>query len=555
MGDLNMIWCKACKWSSVRSRIQGVALLLLITCFGLGNASAATTYYVANGGLDTNNGTSKSTPWLHAPGMTGCGNTCAGYSPAPGDQIIFKGGDTWHYSAGSPVGLPWTFSFSGSSGNNIYVGVDMTWFDGSSWSRPVLTMDNPISSTIVSSCTFDDTSKQAVVISGSHVTFDNFEFTGKCWNGDPFAGSLNISSGRNLLIEHNYFHGWSAATGSVDTHYMILGVTSAVTTNNEISYNVIDGSDTFHGTTSAQCPGTFNGPPCSIGFGIYGDSYNLHDNVLNNLSNGVVSNNFSTVNNNLFENMWNSYDGKTHPNVVESGAAALPGVPLYFYNNVLKNTHQNVTYWPMFDTVAYEFNNVFFENDDGGGGTNVNCFMQSPATNSSKPVAYIYNNTFVGDDTTCQFNFFVGNSATPTWKGTANYQNNHFIVSATTLSAMIYCAGPAACTTTDNGHEIFQTVTVANGQGYMATNSYQPTANSNATVGAGANLTSFCATFSPDSALCTGTSGGVSEGSGNVASFPGLPLAMTSRPPSTAWNAGAYQSGPHPPIGLTATVH
>ena len=53
-------------------------LALLILTVSLITASAsATTYYIAANGSDSNNGTSKTTPWLHAPGMPNCTSNCA----------------------------------------------------------------------------------------------------------------------------------------------------------------------------------------------------------------------------------------------------------------------------------------------------------------------------------------------------------------------------------------------------------------------------------------------------------------------------------------------
>lgn len=541
---------------------------ILVACIFNAGSACAGTHYIAANGVDSNTGTSKATPWLHAPGMKGCSGNCASYMPVAGDQFVFRGGDTWHYSAGSPVGLPWIWTWSGGNGNNIYIGVDLTWYSGGSFARPVLTMDNPLSSVLLSSCTFDDNNNQAVVLSNvSYVTFDNFEFTGKCWSGDPDPNaSLNITSATHSIIKNSYFHGWSSTTTSVDVHRMIRGLLSATPTYNEIAYNVIDGSDSFHGTTTAanQCFKAVNGPPCQSGFGIYGDGYNLHHNVLRYLSNGIVTNGFFTVHDNVFEYMWNSYDDQTHPNVVESGTDGLRGVPLYFYNNVIRHTRQNVTYWVMFDQESYEFNNIFFDNF----GDSIDCLEHSPAADSSTPVLYFYNNSLdasnIGNGA-CKVNFAGGNSSTPTWHGTANFENNHLIAySPAQLSSVWVCQSPATCTVNDNGHQVYQSESTANGQGYTSTNSYAPTASGNATVGAGANLTTSCATFSSDSALCGGTSLAVIEQAGQ-GGYIALSPAITSvpRPSSGSWDAGAFQFGsgsgssgpPNPPAGLTAVVH
>src|ERR1019366_8459164 len=121
-------------------------LLLLLALLFVTSPVFATTYYVDYAsGSDSNNGTSKSTPWQHAPGMQGCTSNCV-TRPNPGDSVILKGGVTWPHAA-----FPWVFNFaSGTSGNNIYFGVDPTWYTGGSWSRPIMNMgdaDTPATTT------------------------------------------------------------------------------------------------------------------------------------------------------------------------------------------------------------------------------------------------------------------------------------------------------------------------------------------------------------------------------------------------------------------------
>src|SRR6266496_904435 len=55
-------------------------------------------YYIAANGSDANSGTSKTSPWLHAPGMTGCSGNCASHTPVGGETFILRGGDAWHYN-------------------------------------------------------------------------------------------------------------------------------------------------------------------------------------------------------------------------------------------------------------------------------------------------------------------------------------------------------------------------------------------------------------------------------------------------------------------------
>src|SRR5437762_14246 len=84
--------------------------LLTLLVLAVISSASATTYYIAANGSDSNNGTSKTTPWLHAPGMTGCSGVCASASPKPGDRFIFRGGDTWDYTI-----WPWNLQASGSA--------------------------------------------------------------------------------------------------------------------------------------------------------------------------------------------------------------------------------------------------------------------------------------------------------------------------------------------------------------------------------------------------------------------------------------------------------
>src|ERR1700758_4405351 len=96
--------------------IVRLPLLILLACFVITSASA-TTYYIAANGSDSNNGTSKSTAWLHAPGMPACSAVCASTTPKAGDRFVFRGGDTWHRNNNSAtpyMGGPWTVSGAGT---------------------------------------------------------------------------------------------------------------------------------------------------------------------------------------------------------------------------------------------------------------------------------------------------------------------------------------------------------------------------------------------------------------------------------------------------------
>src|SRR6267142_1721560 len=93
-GESIMVLCKS--RGRLGLAVPSIALLLLLTFAGLGNASAATTHYISKStGSDSNNGTAKTSPWAHLPGMPSCTANCASYTPGAGDQFILMGGDTW----------------------------------------------------------------------------------------------------------------------------------------------------------------------------------------------------------------------------------------------------------------------------------------------------------------------------------------------------------------------------------------------------------------------------------------------------------------------------
>jgi hypothetical protein len=507
------------------------ASLLLIASVLVSASAHATTYYIAASGSDSSNGTSKTTPWLHAPGMTGCAATCGSTTPRAGDQFILRGGDTWHTSSGTPTGIPWSWSWSGTSASPIYVGVDKAWFSGASWSRPVLNRDNPLSTSFVSSCAHDDSTFTSVNLSGSYVTFDNFELTGQCIAGNASSPDIR-PSGNHITMSNLYFHGWTATSNSVDSHWMIQHATNAITYN-VVAYSVFDGSDSSRGTTASECAKSPFGPPCQSGFAIYEDAYEIHHNVFRYLSNGWITLNTYSAHDNLFEYMWNTYDGQTHPNVAEWGPNSSPN--LYFYNNVVRYTQQAVTYWPTFDTAGFEFNNVFFANTLSAA----NCFMQSPATSAGSPTAYIFNNTF---DTGCLVQFYPGNSATPAWNNSpAYFQNNHYINYSSPQLSSTY-AGKG--TVHDNGGHIFQSEATANGQGYTPGNNYAPTSPNGSTVAAAVNATAWCDAMADVNAQAACKHGAPVIGYDSANHMPIVSATTPVRPGSGAWDSGAYMFGP-----------
>jgi hypothetical protein len=547
--------------------------LALLFCAIIAGHASATTYYIAANGSDSNNGTSNTSPWAHAPGMPECESTCASVRPSAGDKYIFRGGDVWHLgnSSATPyVGSGgWSWNWSGSSGNPIYVGVDQTWYSGSSWVRPVFSGDNPLwsGSGFPGSCAHSNGGTLIGLGPNSYVTFDNIEISGVCWSNNTGSNGamLEVPGGAtNIIVSNFYCHGWTVTSGASDNFPCIEtygGGTSA--DMNQYVKIVVDGSDSPHfGAGSQNCQWSGNGSSgCASGQGFNGSHvYDVHDSVIRYVSNIMVTANCHTMHDNVFEYLYPTFASgsvQQHPNVMNCLGGAT-GDPLFWYNNIMRHTFSTENVYFAVRTNIYFFNNVMYDNMNSTVGVIPGgCIRFNNVGNSSQPTtAYIYNNTF--GDNTCQLKFEVANSPLTAWSGTGIFQNNHMI-NFTGLGGVYICNTGGQCSISDKGNEVYQTTSAASQQGYTASNEFAPTGSSGATVGAGASLSGTCSTASTDSELCGGTSDGAAEkpaNGGEIANFPAIAMI----PRQSSWDAGAYQFGsssaqpPAPPTGLAAVV-
>jgi hypothetical protein len=492
--------------------------------------------------------------------MTTCSATCSSTNINAGDSLIFRGGDTWHFgnSSLSPfAGFQndaWNWSRSGSSGNCnldasagsvvttscIYIGVDQTWFTGSSWTRPVLNMDNPLSTSSPSSCAHDDSNYNLIASTASYVIWDNLEFTGWCWNStSPSAGLFTLGS--NSELRNSYFHGWTmgqSATGcggcDSDEYFMVKGSYSMGSGYLRMDYNVFDGSDSTYGNL-AVASGNATG-------GVFAVGGEIDHNVLEHVSNGMKYDQAVLVHDNYFFNMSEPRPGGTHGNVMEWSPTNYTS-STYYFNNLIGATNEGETI-DMYPGASnsgkhgYIFNNVM----TGPNANSSNCYMGEGDGSGGAGSFYFFNNT---TDNACGFSEQRGS-------GAVIFQNNHFIgYSPTAVSAFSNMTG------TDKGNEVWQSESTANSQGYVSSNNYAPTASSNATVGAGANLTSLCTSMDNSIAVaaCENGYAGVTYNTSNHTALANTPIARAS---SGSWDAGAYvysaSGSVNPPTGLAASV-
>lgn len=512
----------------------------------------ATSFYIAANGSDSNNGTSESTPWLHAPGMPGVSGKPASYSPQPGDSIVLRGCDTWIFSG------QWNIQSSGSSGNLIsYGGLDQTWYNTSvcpsGWNRPILSGGGtwPGSS---NGTLFETNGK-------SYLNIEWMEFTGLYYSGAQ-ATAIDLNTGTNINVFDNYIHGWQI--GTINGAAEFFGIYRTVANSGDqiqLYLNVIDGSDADANSQGSSCEicAYLDGPlpggavyqnyfANSNGCFIFGPQ-SFHDNTMVNC--GLNPTPGTGQHNNIFES------NTDRPNMT-------------FYNNLIingntgnsNNTTQNQMA-PTAGTTSYAFNNVIV-NSNPGADHNMMC--EAALTNPGGTCMWFNNTVEGGADSEAS-----GSEGAPPHysagvvaSGTATLANNHFITSS---AAPAYDTAGGSISGSPVG-EVIQSQPAANAQSYSLTQAYPFSPVSGCTSGtcstlqAGTNESSLCATISnfdsaAGAACKNDTTLGIAYASGtHTVSFPAR--AANARPSSGNWDAGAYQLGSGstvaPPTGLVATV-
>lgn len=481
-----------------------VRVSLFITCLMYGFNLFAATYYVDySSGSDSNNGTSKTSPWQHAPGMTGCVGNCAGANPKAGDSVILKGGVTWPNAV-----FPWAWKWSGSGSAPIYLGVDSTWYSGNAWAQPVFDADNSV---------INPGGYNVFVrfVSGTkYVTLDNVEMKDFYWNSSSQSyGAIEYIEAAGctyITLENLYLHHWThhdSSDGTGDNLALVLGDTNSPYCQGCLFQNgTIDGSD---GDSDA-------------GQGFYGFGSVLNS-VIHDIPNGILPAGLPgttvTVSGNTIYNITTSFSG-SHENFLET--VANMGT-LVVYNNLFHDGVGEASFISNFTgEVDYFYNNVIYNlsgNEPEFCGPNCGS-------------VYAWNNTIVPKaGLPC---FHQGHGGT---MGTVDLRNNHCITTYTAIQDNI---NASQLTTSPN---VLMTPTVATSQGYTVAGSYAPLLGSGGTKQAGTDLSAQCSASYPS--LCVALSM-------TNPPQPGTQRAAGSSP----WDAGAYTiGGPPPPINLTAVVN
>jgi hypothetical protein len=514
------------------------------------SVSAGRTFYIAANGSDSNSGTSKATPWLHAPGMPNCSAACAAVAPKSGDSFILQGGDTWHFGDTGAIpytGGTWTWKWSGTNGGRIYVGVDQTWYSGSSWARPIMNGDNPTSTSGVASCSYPNQTFLKSYPQG-YVTIDNFEFTGLCESGIVAYGTgvyifwggsyLNNSAPTYDIVQNVYIHGW--------TH-----VTFSCTLVNGLPSGNCDGAGGIKGTTDHTGGGgdQLIGVVCDgwdtdgASFDcVYGNGYDIHDSIFRYNANAVVVNNAHAFHDNLIEYIRSDADAVAHGNGAEFNVE-WGGVNVV-YNNVFRHLWQSgipcgdVTMWMAPQITDYAFNNMVYDIPCTANYWNIS----NGLTGVSGWTANVFNNTFVATA-----GAFGGPFAGSVSGATVNFFNNHCIL--TNGGTVANCSSPHNGLGTENySTNIVQTPSVAASQGYAPSEGYvySPDSADGSTVGSGTNVLSYCndlatAGLAEAAAACQSDTGYacVYNPLDHTVSCPAKALIV--RPSTGPWDIGAYQ--------------
>ena len=470
-------------------------------------ASASTYYIDYAAGSDSANGTSPTTPWQHMPGMQGCAANCAKTTPKAGDKIILKGGVTWPNAV-----FPITWTWNGSSGSYIYIGVDKTWYAGSSWARPIFNAGGtPI------------TGSMNAFIKGwaiSYVQWDNLEITGFNTNiSYPTGYCATFNAGTYVTVSNWYVHGWSHTGVTEDGFHCLWG--GATPTGDIIEYSVFDGSDSTGGGDSGGM--TYTWP--TVIYSIF------HD-----MPNAVLLNGHGEVGNNLIYNIKADFDGVTHANAIETLGG--DGGNYYIHDNLIHDVSLGE---PMFlggqPMTVYVWNNVIWNIP------NASTWMDARFSNWT---GYYFNNTIVPyPGNPC---FVQGGT---TYNPTFTLENNHCITTGAFANVV-----SSNLTLTTN---VVMTPTQAAAAGYSVTqtNVYSPTSSNcsgqrNCPVGVGTNATSVW----PSGYSTNDTSYSCTQSAANQVVCPARTTALRS----TRWDAGAYLysasgGGPARPTNLRAAVH
>lgn len=336
------------------SPVRTAARLALAVCgawLALLSSTTAATYYIDfETGRDTHAGTSKTAPWKHAPGMAPFAGT---YTPAPGDQLIFKGGVVW-------TNQMYVSDFKGTAASHIVFRSAADWFKGTAYSRPVLDMQARVLEQGLS----DHASHRGNVVwvqGSEYVTIADLEIRNYVWNdpeprsqSDGFAVYFDTTTG--CVVSNVYAHSWAVRIGT-DAKFGGFGAFNSASPGSTLINSIVEGPNVL--TTAPLYVGDIGCTGrgfCTSGAGVIGFS-TVIGNEFSGTTQGIWGG--SIVRNNTVRDACDSFDKESH----ENGTWQMNNTE--FSGNVLRNLRAGVGayFYPGWggrtNQVMRVFNNIF----------------------------------------------------------------------------------------------------------------------------------------------------------------------------------------------------
>ena len=499
--------------------MKQILFFLLLAIF-LGPVPAlATTYYISySSGSNSNNGTSKSTPWKSHPYMqsaAGCAGTLPTYSHTAGDNFIFKQGDSWPNAC---------FDMVIAAGGTSSIVQDSYTYDPT-WGVPGGTTGNlgqrvgayqfTAGGSVING---SDTLNNFIYDAGSnnYILFNGVEFTGQTWTGSNAVYGANITTSTYITFTNIYAHGWTHSGATADTMQVIAGNgTTPFNVGASVLSSLIDG-------TNSGGSGISNSGAAIVNIS------DVNNTIVKNVTRGVLTNIGGLAYNDTIGPVNASFDGTVTTACLEAYSMVSGGFSLvYFYNNVI---HDCTGIGIMTQAAAandgrefdYLWDNVIYAGAVGSPPVLVQFNSNSTETNGSQVAAW--NNTiYAGTSAVCMETINQGNGNFET----LDIENNHCISDVGLITLNI-----TGSTYTPVTNVLMGTATAAL-QGYTATQqyAYSPTSATSGTVLVGTNLSAFEFLYPsayPISSLANDTTyGGIRQ--------------TVLRPPVSAWDVGAYQ--------------
>jgi hypothetical protein len=441
-----MVIGRLLRWGTAWKRIS--IILGLFWAMAPASAFAATYYVDFATGNDSNSGTTKSAPWAHAPGMTGCSGACNSVALRAGDSVIFKGGVIWDQTC-----FPFKFNFSGTSGSRILYSVDQTWFAGGAWTRPVF------------DGFFNVIPGGSMVVFGAStqwVTLDNIEARNLKVNN---AGGAGVD---NSLIQFMY-GAINVTVQNCLVHSMQVTTTGL---NSDQQFGAIYGLGPMTNTVVDHCT-IYNDQ--GVANTIAGLVFNI-DTVTNSIIHDGIQGVFGgrIIHDNTIYNIPVPSDSNSHPNALQVADANAQ-----VYNNVVHDVSFGTCIYAVpsgSSGTVLIYNNVVWNSV-------VEPVNLDPDTIAGGGIAAkVFNNTLNGGSGSA-----IRTTPRATRWGTVTVQNNHYITDA--ASAENFPAGSYTSITISNN--VLMTQAQATSQGFVISNQFAPVSATTSAAGAGLNLSSL----------------------------------------------------------------